>query len=126
MNRMDMEAFLEKYPPQDKDRELDSRAKDRGDNRGLKKRAIKSQDSLDLHGFTAAEAAERLEWFIRDSKSRGLQKVLIIHGKGHHSQGEPVLKKTVRAFLEQNSMCGEIGTPERAQGGLGATWVLIR
>lgn len=126
MNRMDMEAFLEKYPPRDEDKELDSRTEERGGSRGLKKRRMKPQASLDLHGFTAAEAAERLEWFIRDSKSRGLQKVLVIHGKGHHSQGEPVLKKTVRTILEQSSICGEIGTPERTQGGPGATWVLIR
>lgn len=88
--------------------------------------ALPVEAVLDLHGLTAAEARDALSLFFRDSASRGLAKVLVIHGKGHHSEGEPVLRKTVLRFLETSPLAGRHGTAERRQGGGGAVWVLVR
>ena len=81
---------------------------------------------LDLHGLTAAGAEESLSRFFRDAASRGLAKVLVIHGKGNHSEGEPVLKRTVLRFLETSPLAGRHGTADRRLGGGGAVWVLLK
>ena len=88
--------------------------------------ALPVEAVLDLHGLTAAAAWEALSLFFQDSASRGLTKVLVIHGKGNHSGGEPILKKTVLRFLESAPQAGRHGTADRRQGGSGATWVLVR
>lgn len=89
-------------------------------------RELKPQAELDLHGFIAEEAITTLDRFIKDCKQKGLKKVLIIHGKGHHSSSGPVLKREVRKYLETSPLTGEMGEPERSMGGTGAVWVIIR
>jgi DNA-nicking Smr family endonuclease len=81
---------------------------------------------IDLHGCSAAEAEKKLWAFLRESKRKGLRKVLIIHGKGQHSKTDPVLKKTVTRVLEKCTAAGRTGNPDRRKGGSGATWVLLR
>lgn len=88
--------------------------------------ALPIEAVLDLHGLSAAAAEEALSLFFRDAATRGLAKVLVIHGKGHHSEGEPVLIKTVRDFLETSPLAGRHGTADRRQGGSGAVWVMVR
>jgi len=81
---------------------------------------------LDLHGMTAEEARMALNRFIRRSYSTGARKILIIHGKGNHTRGEAVLKPLVRSILELSPYIGDTGTPERRDGGSGATWAVVR
>ena len=83
---------------------------------------------LDLHGLHQDQAEESLDRFITDCKARGLHKVLIIHGKGIHSHGsDPVLGELVRRFIEHDKRCGASGHPKtKAEGGSGATWVLLK
>jgi DNA-nicking Smr family endonuclease len=87
---------------------------------------MKPQDKLDLHGYTAAEAEIELERFLKNSKMRGLQKVLIVHGKGYHSEKGPVLIETVNTYLRRCSFTGMTGTPDQSLGGSGAVWVIIK
>jgi len=88
--------------------------------------ALKPEATIDLHGLTRDEAWARLESFFGDCLRRKLSKVLIIHGKGSHSEEDPVLKRMVRLFLEQNSHAGESGHPGHTEGGSGSTWVLLK
>ena len=81
---------------------------------------------IDLHGCTRDEAWSRLESFFADCRRRGLQKVLIIHGKGTHSDGGSVLLQVVKQFLEQNRHAGESGLSRKEDGGSGSTWVLLK
>ena len=81
---------------------------------------------VDLHGLTRDEAWNQLETFFAQSKSRGAEKVLIIHGKGNHSEGEAVLQRATREFLERCPYAGQRGTASVAEGGSGATWVLLK
>ncbi|MFW5684461.1 MAG: Smr/MutS family protein [Spirochaetota bacterium] len=82
------------------------------------------QDRLDLHGMTLAEAITATDRFIATARSRGLRKVLIIHGKGR--DGEGLLKREVRAHLERHEDAGAMGYAKGTDGGRGALWVVIR
>jgi DNA-nicking Smr family endonuclease len=84
------------------------------------------QATLDLHGMNSREAEQALENFLLLCRRRGLRKVLIVHGKGHHSRGEPVLRGVVRRYLEKSPYTGTFGPADRKYGGRGATWVVVR
>ena len=123
---MGMDDWLSKYPPKGSDIE-----KDGAERKSLpvsRKKLIKQpvQRRLDLHGMTAAEAGREVESFLRNSRKQGLRKVLIIHGKGYHSKGKPVLKNEVLRILERSPFAGEFGAADRKDGGSGAVWVLLK
>jgi DNA-nicking Smr family endonuclease len=86
----------------------------------------KPDAELDLHNHTREEAMQEMENFFNDSKEKGLEKILIIHGKGNHSSGEAVLKRTVMDFIEHCPFAGESGRGKTSAGGEGATWVLLK
>jgi DNA-nicking Smr family endonuclease len=86
----------------------------------------KPDAELDIHGLTRDEAWLALEVFFNASKGKGLEKILIIHGKGNHSTGEAVLKRIVTEFIEHCPFAGESGRGKAAAGGEGATWVLLK
>ncbi|MCX7026183.1 MAG: Smr/MutS family protein [Spirochaetes bacterium] len=89
-------------------------------------RKLKPQASLDLHGRTAIEAQALLSEFLGSSSRSGLDKVLVIHGKGLHSNSEPIMSDLVRSVLEESDLAGSFGPAAKEYGGRGATWVLIR
>ena len=96
-----------------------------GHSRGKMKR--KQADLvLDLHGLVAADAEIELNRFIQRSYKNGARKILIIHGKGNHTDGRPVLKPLVKSILEASPYIGDTGPAERKDGGSGATWALVR
>jgi DNA-nicking Smr family endonuclease len=107
----DVEAERERISPQ----ERRSRLKNK-----------KPEAELDIHGLNRDEAWKELEIFFNDSKGKGLEKLLIIHGKGNHSAGEAVLKRIVMEFIEHCPFAGESGRGKAAAGGEGATWVLLK
>jgi DNA-nicking Smr family endonuclease len=124
-SRADMGAALERYPPAAGAKDERNADEPRRENQPRRDR-LPPQAELDLHGLTAPEAEEAIEAFVRDARARGLSKVLLIHGKGNHSPGGPVLERVVRSFLEKCPHTGTFGKADRAQGGRGATWVRIR
>ena len=86
----------------------------------------KPDAQIDIHGMNRDEAWQALEVFFDASKEKGLEKVLIIHGKGNHSKGEAVLKRIVMEFIEHCPFAGESGRGKAAAGGEGATWVILK
>jgi DNA-nicking Smr family endonuclease len=88
--------------------------------------ARKSDAEIDLHGLSQDEAWASLESFFAYAKRQGFLKVSVIHGKGNHSAGESVLKRTVREFIERCPFAGESGHRDSRSGGKGATWVLLK
>lgn len=82
--------------------------------------------SIDLHGMTVREAEDALCSFFAAAERSGCEKVLIVHGKGLHSSSEPVLAGLVRRWLEARTSAGRSGHPDAANGGNGATWVLLK
>jgi len=122
-------AWLAANPVGDKDAESDAGPAPSRRDQDLESRrlsGLKPQAVLDLHGMTAEEAGEAIASFVADASRAGLEKVLLIHGKGLHSAGSPVLKKAARRALEANPLAGRFGEADRADGGSGALWVLIR
>jgi len=81
---------------------------------------------IDLHGLTRDEAWNALDHFFLRSHSMGYEKVLIIHGKGNHSDNEGVLKEICRKFIEHCPFAGASGRNSSSSGGSGATWVLLK
>jgi len=129
----DTGKYLERWlaihgvPDKDSDPETD-RGEDRAERirEAERVRRMKPQAVLDLHSRTAAEAEALLQRFLSDSARQGLEKVLIIHGKGIHSTSEHVMTEVVRRVLENNALAGNSGPADRDMGGRGATWVRIR
>lgn len=96
-------------------------------DRAVSYKRLPIQATLDLHGMTATEAETAMDVFIKNAKKRGLSKVLIIHGKGIHTKtGESVLRETVADFIYRCPFTGSHGQPSAADGGSGATWVIIK
>jgi DNA-nicking Smr family endonuclease len=126
--RKDMNQYLDGYLPDEKTAAAKEEPGDglsKAEKRAMLQR-MKPQADIDLHGLKVKEALEILEKFLRDSLRKGLKKVLIIHGKGNHSTGGPVLAKEVRKFLEMSSFTGEFHSAPREMGGSGAVWVILR
>ena len=124
-----MELWLRRHGVVDKDA-LAQEAEEREHNQSreyLKKLPIGAR--IDLHGLTRDEAWERLDSFVADCSRRGIQKVLIVHGKGHHSKERSdvsILSAVVRTFIELDRRLGASGHPDKRLGGSGATWVIIK
>ena len=123
-----MEYWLNRYGTVDKDKIAEQtveRTKQQDREYVLN---MKPEAFLDLHGLHQDEARIRLDSFISDCKRRGLRKVMIIHGKGIHTHGtDPVLGELVRRFIESDSRCGTSGHPKnKADGGTGATWIILK
>jgi len=120
-----VELWLNQYGVVDKDNRNADGDKERLSRKELL--ALPPQARLDLHGRMAEEAMSEVEIFLKDSVKKGCLKVLIIHGKGHHSPGgKPVLKKQIRNLLERHPLVGEFGPAQRNYGGEGATWAILK
>lgn len=116
--------WLDSYPPEGA-KEADLSAPDSSAEADAA-RVHRHEAEIDLHGLTLAEAERRTDIFLRSSFEKGLQKVLIIHGKGVHSAGTPVLRDGIRRFLERHPYAGRIDVPPARYGGRGALWVAVR
>lgn len=126
VKRNPMNVWLQRYGVVDKDKQLESELEKVSIGNADAAKLMPCEASIDLHGFTREEACIRMEEFITECIRRGLRKILIIHGKGNHSEEEPVLKQTVRSFIESDKRLGRFGFADKNLGGRGATWVLIR
>jgi DNA-nicking Smr family endonuclease len=118
-------AWLRLNPVYDKDAEIE-KAESSAAVRRRRLLARRPDAVLDLHGLTRDEAWNTLETFFQDSRRKGFEKVLIVHGKGNHSDGEGVLKNICRTFIERCPFAGESGHGRAANGASGATWVILR
>jgi DNA-nicking Smr family endonuclease len=87
------------------------------------------QAHIDLHGLSVHPAQETLERFLKEAVLSGKTAVLVIHGRGLSSAGQPVLKTKVKEWLTKGPWRKWViaFTSARAcDGGTGATYVLLR
>jgi DNA-nicking Smr family endonuclease len=87
--------------------------------------------TLDLHGRARDEATRALERFVQTARAAGHRCLLVIHGRGNHSDGEgPVLRPVVWDWLAgtraSRAAVMAFASAPPAQGGAGATLVLLR
>ncbi|MDR0302125.1 MAG: Smr/MutS family protein [Treponema sp.] len=122
--KSDMETYLKKNDIYDKDS-----AANKPSAPGEKRRRLLSSrpdDILDIHGLTIEAAWSSLNDFFTKAKNTDCKKLRIIHGKGNHSDGKSILRDLVLKFTEQCPFAGETGPEKSANGGTGATWVLLK
>ena len=95
----------------------------------LKRGKLVPDASLDLHGCNRSEAAQKLIHFLDDSIYQGRKTVLVITGKGLHSEdGAPILRDEVEAFLADKgkTFVTEWGRAPKQYGGSGALVLFLR
>jgi DNA-nicking Smr family endonuclease len=87
------------------------------------------QAHIDLHGLGVEEARIAFEDFLRESVIRNRRSLLVIHGRGLSSQGEPVLKAKVTEWLTRGPWRKWViaySSARLCDGGAGATYILLR
>ena len=95
----------------------------------LKLGKIVPDASLDLHGFKRADVAAKLSHFLNNAHHRGDLTLLIITGKGLHSEGgEAILRDEVEHFLAtlKTGLVAEWGRAPKHYGGNGAVVVFLK
>jgi DNA-nicking Smr family endonuclease len=111
-----IEGHVRGFPPQAMER--------------LRQGLIPTQDHLDLHGMTLAQAEEAIHKFITKSVSLRRTCVILVHGRGHRSPGGvPVIKRNLETMLLRRGVKRHIlafTTAKPIDGGLGASYILLR
>ena len=95
--------------------------------------------SIDLHGYTLDEANKTVESFINKAFSENINKLIIVTGKGLHSENEKdpyvskelgILKYSVPEFITKNvslmKMINEITDAKIEDGGGGAFYIFLK
>lgn len=95
--------------------------------RALKRGQVPFTATLDLHGYTLADAEVALPRFIAKAITAGDSCVLIIHGKGlRSSQSGGVLKPFTQDWLAQQKAVKAFCPAQPKHGGSGALYVLVQ
>ena len=95
--------------------------------------------SIDLHGYTLEQANIKIESFINESHHDGVNKLIVVTGKGLHSQNESdpfvskdlsILKYSVPDFIKSNkNLMKKINDFKDANikdGGSGAFYIYLK
>ena len=103
------------------------------------KTIIKRTRSLDLHGKTLDEANSIIENFIKKSYEDKVQKLIIVTGKGLHSDNEKdpyvskdlgILKYSIPEFIRNNEdlmkIISNISEASVKDGGTGAFYIFLK
>ncbi len=98
-----------------------------------------STRSIDLHGYTLEEANQAIEKFITKSFSEKINKLIVVTGKGIHSDNEKnpyvskdlsILKYSVPEFITNNKilmkMIYDIQDAKIEDGGSGAFYIYLK
>ena len=103
------------------------------------KQKLSKVKSIDLHGYTLDEANKTIEKFIYRSFTEKINKLIVVTGKGLHSQNEKdpyvskdlgILKYSVPEFIENNkslmNIIKEIKDASIEDGGSGAFYIFLK
>ena len=103
------------------------------------KTIVKRTRSLDLHGKTLDEANSIIENFIKKSYEEKVQKLIIVTGKGLHSDNEKdpyvskdlgILKYSIPEFVRNNEdlmkIISNISEASVKDGGTGAFYIFLK
>jgi len=103
-----------------------------------KKKFLKTR-SIDLHGYTLEQANKVIEVFIEESYLERINKLIVVTGKGLHSQNEKdpyvskdlsILKYSVPEFISNNkvlmNIIYEIKDAKIEDGGSGAFYIFLK
>jgi DNA-nicking Smr family endonuclease len=103
-----------------------------------KKKSLKTR-AIDLHGYTLEQANKAIEDFIKESYLEKINKLIVVTGKGLHSQNEKdpyvskdlsILKYSVPEFISNNkglmNIIYEIKDAKIEDGGSGAFYIYLK
>ena len=109
------------------------------DNRLQKKKISLQMRSIDLHGYTLDHANQLIYDFINNCYQDNISKIIVVTGKGLHSQNEKnpyvskdlsILKYSIPEFIENNidlmKMIIEIKDAKDKDGGSGAFYIYLK
>ena len=95
--------------------------------RKLKRGEYPCQAELDLHGMNTHQANDVLDEFLSEGMQYDLSCVLIIHGKGYHSENRKgILKPYTIDWLKNSPNIRAFCSALPQDGGTGAVYVLLR
>ena len=105
----------------------------------LNRKLLSKKRSIDLHGYTLEQANKVIEEFVKKSYLDGVNKLIVVTGKGLHSQNEKdpyvskdlsILKYSVPEFLSTNktlmNIIYEIKDAKIEDGGAGAFYIYLK
>jgi DNA-nicking Smr family endonuclease len=105
----------------------------------LKKKKYYNTKSVDLHGYALAEANKFIQEFIDKSYDENVHKLIVVTGKGLHSDNEKdpyvskdlsILKYSVPEFITNNDetmkKISEITDAKIEDGGDGAFYIYLK
>ena len=105
----------------------------------LKKKLPLKINSIDLHGYTLDQANKIIESFIIKSYEENINKLIVVTGKGLHSQNEKdpyvskelsILKYSVPEFISNNKnlmkIIYEMKDAKIEDGGSGAFYIFLK
>jgi len=100
---------------------------------------IKKTKTIDLHGFSLEDANKVIEEYIEDCFERGINKIIVITGKGLRSKNDKnpyvskelsILKNSVPEYIKSKKnlmkIIKEIKTADVKDGGQGAFYILLK
>ena len=95
--------------------------------------------SIDLHGYTLEQANKTIESFVKNSYLERINKLIVVTGKGLHSQNEKdpyvskdlsILKYSIPEFISNNkslmNIIYEIKDAKIDDGGAGAFYIYLK
>jgi len=105
----------------------------------LRIKKSKKFNTFDLHGYSLDDANKKIKDLIHDSYNRQISKLIIVTGKGIHSQNEKdpyiskdlaILKYSVPDYIKNNielmSMINSIQEADSEDGGSGAFYIYLK
>ena len=134
-----MTKKISKKDKEDWDLFINSREKLSNKDDKFQKKVFKKIKSIDLHGYTLDEANRYIEDFIIKSYEENVYKIIVVTGKGLHSQNDRdpyvskdlgILKYSVPEFIENNDdlmkKIREIKDAKIEDGGSGAFYIYLK
>jgi len=127
----EIDNFLARNPIQDKDLNLENvsyNGKKLKKYNKINKIENNNTPTLDLHNLTTIDAEIKISNFINKALQQNLSKIVIVHGKGLHSDGGiGVLRNLVFKMLKKNfkSVVRNFNYMPDRDGGDGATEVFF-
>ncbi len=98
----------------------------RGTLEALSGARVMPEAKLDLHGRRAADVDQALTRFVREKHRAGLRRVLVVHGKGLHSDaGGPVLGDCVVESITRGGAASIVIAFVTAPDGLGGSGAMV-
>ena len=95
--------------------------------RRLKQGKYAIEARLDLHKMTVDQARLQVFEFIREAMKADLRTVMIVHGRGYHSESKgAVIKSYVNRWLPEMDEVQGFSSAQPQHGGAGAVYIMLR